>query len=447
MAKRRAIAAGIGSALQDFAKLQYQHQLQMQAQAAARDATFANQRQQAILGIAKDLIPAIKAGQVRAEAIPEEMRQVLGGAVDFDALTPSSPQRYAPISEAIAKASDFGSLPTEEDIRGQAAGLGGDVGKVWGMVSRPSQGGELPSTVNQAVDRPDIQTLLDQAKARREAIINAHGLEDDRKLAMVEGEEKVRGRAQNELANTFLPDVIRRNTAVGNNETEIQKNRLTALGPVQATNAARQAGAVRRAELAPDIVDREVEKAQRIADAQASVQATSNPTDTQRRAASQLPILLDSIQNIASLEAKNKNLGWTPGLMSYMQSPLLATGRNMLGLGPDAAHQAYAQAGMNAASIITFILSGQQTRAEELPRIATTMFAMEGDSPAIRAQKAKTRESFLSAIQMQAGKSQYDLGRTLGQMVKEGRLDGTLLSNLHLADDVKGGLEDFFNGR
>lgn len=449
MAKRRAIAQGIGSALQEFAKLQYQAQLQRDNAEYARQAQFGQQRQQSQLTNLANLIPEIQAGTTRPGAITPEGRALLGGGIDLEALVPSDPQRYKPITEKFSAATDISGVPSDIETRGLAAALGGEVDKIPGMVFRPSQAGEIPSSVNGMNERPSIQSLMAQRQAAIDRITNANALNMDEKFATAEGTAFSTAKGTDRAANEFLPNLLNRNKEIGNVETGIQANRLRTLGPLEATNAANRAGAVRRAELAPDIVASEVAKAQQIAEVQAGAQAMGNPTDTQRRAAGQLPILLNSYQNLQKIQAANPGIGWSPGLMTAISSPTaMAVADALRYFSPE--QKAFAQASMNAAGIVNFILSGQQTRADELPRAATNYFPVQNDPPDLIAQKDRTFKGLLSAIQMQAGRGQYGVGQVMGQMLKSGQLDQTIIKKLmddgFIAQDVIQGMNDFAVG-
>lgn len=184
--------------------------------------------------------------------------------------------------------------------------------------------------------------------------------------------------------------------------------------------AAAEAGARKRAELAPDIVEAEVARGRQIAD------STKPPTESERRAATNWAPLVKAHGAATELESKGAALS----LGDITRSDYPSSGLS------EPARQ-YAQAAKDFISTLGLIRSGVTVRPDERDTLLSTMFAYAGDDEATKRAKLQSREVYLAAMQAMVGRSAEEAGSILAEAINRGQIPQTVLTSVKLEPDIE----------
>ncbi len=188
----------------------------------------------------------------------------------------------------------------------------------------------------------------------------------------------------------------------------------------KAATAAAVTGATKRAELAPDIVAGEVDKANRLAEGK------DNASTTERTAAEMITPLIGAHAKLLDLETKGTRM--MPGADAGSKSSILNAAL------PDDQQQ-YMQAGRDFVSTIGQIKSGVAVPETEVSRFLATYLGNTGDGPTVMKQKQTAREIFIASMQATVGRSGEDAGRILGEQINAGRIPMSVLPSLQISNE------------
>lgn len=189
--------------------------------------------------------------------------------------------------------------------------------------------------------------------------------------------------------------------------------------------AAGIAGAQKRAELAPDIVQGEVDRQQRL---QSSSQQS---TESERRAAANWTPLVNAHANALVQETNGAVL--TPGAVEITGSSWL---NPVFGGFVDPGTKDYAQAARDFVTTLGYIRSGVQVRADEVDKFLATMFAFEGDGPQQIQQKQQSREILLGAMQAMVGRSAPEAARVLAAAINNRQIPMGILTSVEIRPEI-----------
>ncbi len=177
------------------------------------------------------------------------------------------------------------------------------------------------------------------------------------------------------------------------------------------------ARASKLAELSPDIVSAEVNKANLLA------AGKEQASDGERKAAENFAPLVKAHADLMALEAEGTRIA--PGAEGSTESPTLNA------LVPPKQQQ-YLQAGRNFSSIVGQIKSGATINKDEMSRFVSTFLGKSGDDAQTLKNKQMSREIFIGALQAGVGRSGEDAGRILGEQIKAGRIPMSVLPTLQM---------------
>lgn len=213
--------------------------------------------------------------------------------IDLDFAKPSDTELTNPLADKIASATTPLAVPTTNDILRHVQGMGrpsmmtpsgsGVLGPQAPQLStgpsepapslpitNPDTGemqASLPSMQTGPSQNPTIQTLLDQASSRKQAIGEQLGLDMQNDFAKTQGNAYSKGIGEGMAADVNGPGELAR---------DVRKQ--TTLGPINAKNAGLTKGAEARAVLAPDIVTGEANKAGAVKKADLNAEFNSDVT-------------------------------------------------------------------------------------------------------------------------------------------------------------------------
>jgi hypothetical protein len=420
------------------------------------------------------------------EITPDQAAAIAGGsASDFTSMRPGLGTRLAPVAEAIGSADTPEAVPGLEQIFG-AADTAGEPNMA-GLLDFARRGGVgLDSLLGEAPQA--VQTLAQSAGVRRRALQEKPTERVDVQLPTGVTSTRMvspydlrgggidtglsfedQGRGQGVIAGATLkagPTPQTLGTRAGQQEvaqleagptpevlgqraaTE-EKVKLEGLAEVQARvanyyetmtrgarveSAQQLSGAKRRGELAPGIVDAEVERAKRIA-----AETPKEPTAAERTAASNMVPLLQAHDIALRMEDRVNDRGERVGVT---MQPFAATATNypLFNSYVSSEQQEYIQAAKNFTNTLGKITSGVTVREDERDNFLSVMFAQKGDSDEVIKQKQASRELFIAAAQMGAGRSRGEAGRALAQAINAGTISSEVLVTLQMKPEFESAL-------
>lgn len=352
-------------------------------------------------------------------------------ATDITPFVQGTTERLAPLAKAIAGATSPEAVPTDADLSSQASGVG--------------------------VGAPDISTLLAQAAAKRQQQQAAF---EQSRVASMDQYNPATGATERQIGSQTLQTSPTPTQKGLNTTTEALTGELSPTyarakadsdaiveditRASKARTAAATTSASQHAMMAPDLVQARVDEA--LAKKSAENRA---PTQAQAQNKMRIPTLLNADAQSSELEKAGAFI--TPTAM-LRQTNLVA---NALGGASDATlgrfsptnvdplTARYMQSAIDFANIHTLIMSGTQTREEELPRFLQTFFVTKADraDPKLVLQKQLSRKIFAGAARAVAEGSAdpTSVGAYLGHEILAGRLSQDVLG-FDLTPEVKAGL-------
>lgn len=390
----------------------------------------------------------VMAGKLMPDQLPTE----LTARMPFDpaSMRPSDSTLAAPWYDQVRQSETQVDVPTIEDTisyfktRGMntAPELGGE------RESRPTPEGGLPSTGLGLSSPPALQQAFDQRESKLDSIDRAQELELDRGFAEAKGNAYNTSMGQEQAAKESFPAVLARARQEQQQKDDMTAAQFERMTPLEVSRAGQVSGAQETAQInartSPSAIQRQADLAKAIAHVQGLERvehpdpSQMRPSEGETRAGSMASLLVKAYADMKPLVDNGVRLRM--GLLQAAGSPALSSVTDFAGFYTDD-EKALGASALNAASVITFTLSGQQTRAEELPRYAAIITPFSTDPEEVVTQKRQTFEAFIRAIQMNAGRSGENLGQTLGQMIFAGNLDPSILENLPISGPVRAGLE------
>jgi hypothetical protein len=247
--------------LANFADQYLRHILALRQQEAQSELVGQRQTQLADLNNQSEMLKSVlgdPTGAIAAGLLRGGRRDV--GGLPLEALVRSPRTLTSGVSDDIGKSTGFENLPTETDIRQRAgtaleragydpAGADAQGNIPLGRVNAPTPEGGLPSANLVPQERPDIQSLIAQRSAKRDAIINELERKADYDIALEGGKTWERAKKENEAANLYLPDALSRNSQIESAANERKLAYERSLNPIMASRA----GAVEGAQTAAEI--------------------------------------------------------------------------------------------------------------------------------------------------------------------------------------------------
>ncbi len=181
------------------------------------------------------------------------------------------------------------------------------------------------------------------------------------------------------------------------------------------------AGATKRAQLAPDIVDAEVDRDLRMDNSQ------GKSTQGERTAATNFPVLINAHAKAVEQELNGAFIG---------VGDVYATGDNigapLLNWAvPDSTKQ-YLQSARDFISTFGLIRSGVAVPPSERDSFIASMFATKHDDDKTVQQKQQTREVFISAMQTMVGRSTEEAASILASTINQGQIPLSVFQSLTL---------------
>lgn len=341
----------------------------------------------------------------------KDVERVLPPGLDPSILQRSGAELTGDISKEISQAKDFGALPSELDIanRAQASGVEEPL-QISRQLNRGTEPGQLPSSNFNLQSGPTIQSLTNQRNQRRDAINTAQELEMDRKFAEAKGTAYNTGVGTNQAKNEQFPIELQQKLFEGEQANSLKRNLEQSLNPIFSQRAGMEAGARKRAELAPDIVKAEVDRFKQMEEVRAK---NGIPTDAQSRASGLYIPLVRSDVGATALEKNGTFLGL--GTQTMGNNPFFNR------FIADEQRQ-YLQHAQNFINIASLVLTGVTARPDEYQRYTSTLFALTNDDKVTLAQKQKARQDFMASVKARAQRGQ---GGTLEEVMQELGLGGT----------------------
>ena len=183
------------------------------------------------------------------------------------------------------------------------------------------------------------------------------------------------------------------------------------------------AGATERAKLAPDIVAGEVSRARSIAE------GSKQPTEAERRAATNWTPLINAHAQASELEAKGARIG---------TGDFTRTEYGILNQWVDPQTQQYLQSGRDFVSTLGLIRSGTTVRPDERDTLVAAMYGLTGDDDKTLRQKQNSREVLLASMQAMVGRGGDEAGRILAEAINRKQIPASVLSTLQFDnEDIK----------
>lgn len=237
------------------------------------------------------------------------------------------------------------------------------------------------------------------------------------------------------MANELSP-------AYGVAKAQLDKTMADMMRGSKAADASAIAGGTLRGQLAPDIINMEVDKEGRIAQARADASKTGTlPTDTERKQSQQAVEIINA--HAGMLELENQGVGLPPGVLNAIQSPAMLMASNAIKLSPPAVQQ-YANHALVLSNLKVYQLSGMQTNESEFPRFVAMYVHFTSDSPALKAQKDTNRRVALTAMQIGMGNSKYEGGQSVGRSIAAGLVKPEILDTFIMDPEFKKGVVDAY---
>lgn len=468
MARRRAPRGVGGGAFGGVTQLMLPILMQdrlMRRRQAEDDARAAAQRLAASRwNTAAGLIPDVSSGKLRAENIPQEMRDEL--PFDLSAFAPSEEQRASGVVGKIGAMRSPADL-TEQGVLGELAGAGVDMTPGIGRVSMEETEDTLPSQHFVPESNRIVGGALGALKEKQDALIaedRATNLVERKSFdpnslthfsAMVPRRDAAsQGGLQQEPTpeqagqiqlQTALAGPLSREYSVAEanakNMVEVltREERAQSAADISAATAGGQFDAIHD----PGRMDTEVEFQRRLAEARH--QATGGGTQTtegERRAAMNLVPLLNSHSKALALEKGDTLRGGegariSPMMINAASSPAFDWATSWMFSENE---RNYMQAAIDYANTYGYIRSGVTVRSDEFPRYLSNLFALSQDTPAIVQQKQQARDVFNASMQISMGRSKFEGGAALGQAIKMGIINPEIINTITMDPEFQRGV-------
>ena len=404
-----------------------------------------NRREAGLDQMAFSTLEPISSGKLNPKDLPPELAARL--PFDPSIMRPNDAILMNPEREQIRTATTQVDVPTIESLLGSANAKGVDTDPTFQLGDASplpydfQMNGTLPAYTRGQQLPPQVQALIDARDSQLANIDRSQELEMDRGFATAQGNAYNAGQGAHKANNEQFPIELAQRLQTGQQDQGLHLDTLTKETPILTERAGLVTGAQEDAQLDPSRVDARVEMASRIAAVQAEAQNMfTTPSEGERRAASQGSLFARALSDADSI--LGKGVGASVGLIQVVSTPALsALSEAIPGMQYSEDEKLLGQAMLNAGTIATYIISGQQTRAEEFPRMAMMLFPMKTDPEPVKQQKQATRQAFFSAIQLSAGRSKSELGILLGQMAAGGKINPDFFKAVTLDPEVAAGLE------
>lgn len=444
MAKRRALAralGGLGEGAGQVGSFMLRQSLQDRSQdrydKRARETALATADRQGEIqreGAAQALIAEL----VKNGGDPDQLLAALntiGVSANPESVKAISPPRRrleAGLGKRIADAKSLEEVPSAQDVLGDPAAT--PLPTAWSAGMQPAENDPFANA------SPDVRSMGERADVKRRAF-------RDKPTQLVKKTDET-GATTEQMMSPFdmtqpiatSPTSEQQGVLAGKQEAAKQKgivgdDSLTALtgkaqGRIAAmvdamtrggkvATAAAEAAARKRAELSPDIVQSEVDRANRIA------AGKDNASQGERTAGMNLPPLINAHAKMLAKEAEGTRV--RTGAQTATQYGLT----NWIVPGDV---QEYLQAGRDFVSTLGQIRSGVAVPESEVNRFIATMFATPGDTAQVVRNKQQSREVFIAAIQTAVGRSGEEAGRGLANAINAGQIPASILPSLQFSN-------------
>lgn len=450
MAKRRALARalaglgqGIGNAsnmwMQQIQRERLQDRYDQRAEESAK-ASAARANQAELDRVEREIRMKVAAGEIDPGQAAVMLSQLTNTAVAPAALEPIRPSLTRRLGKKFDPMMDSPfpeGLPTDAELIAEAKAQGGELPPEFPGID-PSWLVDTPPSADQfARFAPEVQSYARGVNARRRALqsrpterIEKKGMTPDEPTTIdfVSPYESdnipVGPSASQQGVLEGAQEVGKQTTILGNDafqklkgEAEARMTNLVEALTRQAkvATAAAISGATKRAELAPDIVSAEVDRAQRLAEGK------DQSTESERRAATNWAPLVNAHASAIEMETNGASIG----LLDPTLSKWPVANRAI-----SAQSQQYMQAARDFISTLGLIRSGVTVRPDEAESLFATMFRMEGEGPQQLRNKQRSREVFLASMQAMVGRSGDEAGRILAEAINRGQINPSVLQSL-----------------
>lgn len=461
MARRRNVAGAIGASLMNVGDAIFRMMMQERAnanildrQAKAAEAIDERQagakRRENVMNIINRLG---KFGVAEDGLDPEQAANMIaletGQAPDAGALTPLMPsarRRMEGMGKQIDTAKDLPSVPSDEAIISESRSK--LVPELAASMLVPDALTDLgdPNALLSGVTKDTMERAGARRKAFREeptekvTVTNPDMSETTSFMSKYGAPVQTKPDAATMGRGKGTESVAQQTTELGNDQLTTLKGqtegRIAALKEAltrqaKVDTAAAVAGATKRAELAPDIVEAEVEKAQKLQEGK------DNSTESERRAATNWTPLVNAHTNAMGFESKGERIGTGDFTM---------TEHGITNWAVPAQRRNYLQAARDFVSTLGLIRSGVTVRPDERDALVASMFGIEGDTPQNLQQKQQSREVFLASMQAMVGRSADEAGRIMAEAINRGQISPNVLTTLTFEPKVQQALSKYLTG-
>lgn len=448
MAKRRALAralAGLGEGVANASNLYLRHRQQQDLQdrydkraEESAKASFARTEFSANRQAVREVQNKVATGELDPSAGAVMIANILGEE--------PNPQQLEPVRPSLTKrlGKQFGGmmdapfpegLPTDEEIATFASdpaegGLMPSPGAEF-LIDTPMSGGPLKDF------RPEVRDFSNAVGVRRRAL-QGRPTERVESVDPTTGAPRVQMFSPSALAGGVetgpsatqkgvlagQQEVAEQTTTLGDaafqrlrGETEARMQNLVSALTRQAkvADVAAETGARKRAELAPDIVEAEVNRATALA------AGKDQSTESERRAATNWAPLVNAHALASEMEAHGASIGLLDPTLSKWPIANRAVSEQS---------QQYMQAARDFISTLGLIRSGVTVRPDEAESLFATMFRVEGEGPEQLRNKQRSREVFLASMQAMVGRSGDEAGRILAEAINRRQISPSVLQSL-----------------
>ena len=442
MAKRRNnLLVGLGAGLTNVSDMLLRSHLQDRSQdrydkraREGQEAILNRQGQLADAAEMRKVIAALADGADPASAAAQ-LALLSGKPVDtaqLEGFRPSPRRRMQKTGERIDAATKPGDVPTDYDIASdaQTAGIGS---RFPGLPDFATEGMEPASGPLAGFD-PLVTEFGHRAARRRTALESEptatvdvelpSGAKERRFVSKSGGPVQTTPNAQQQGVIAANKKVAEESTVLGNEALQTLKGKTEArlfnlveglTRQAKVATAAAEAGAAKRAGLAPDIVASEVDRSQRLA------AGKENSTESERRAATNWAPLVKAHDLAMQMEKDGAAIGLLDPTLSKWPIANRAVSEQS---------QQYMQAARDFISTLGLIRSGVTVRPDEAESLFATMFRTEGEGPQQLQNKQRSREVFLASMQAMVGRSGDEAGRILAAAINQGQISPQVLESL-----------------
>lgn len=370
---------GLGSALAGLGELRIKRRAMAEQASAEHDQKMQDKLFQTYLDLSQ---------KVAADPTQYATLQPVAQALGIPLAKPADAQMLKPLTAQINTAKSPLDLPSDVGAAAESMGVR-PIPAADPMTGAGSQFADpsAPFASTADMNKPAVADLIQLADRRKQGIQS----EDQRQVDLAGQKAKATGYGSasgtNEANNENFDSTLDQERQKGEQSILLELDKARRMVPIAAQQAGAVAGATARANLAPDIVTGEANKAGQIATAQQNAQNANKPVDDKtRQTVSFFVRAASSANNATGLEAKG---------VSPTGAAMPNAMRSTLG-------QQYNQAIDEFALAVLRKESGAAISPTEHAQFAATYFARPGDSPQTIAEKQLARQRVLEGLKFEA---------------------------------------------